>query len=121
MTNNNGESAVAALKQKARVAGAPCVYANDNFGRWRSNLKDIIQWVLRADSQERSPVELLVPEPEDYFVSKPKHSAFYQTPLELLLKTIRDRTVNPHGRFEQQLRLVTADDACMRDLKLMIP
>jgi len=30
---------IAALKQRARQAGVPAVYVNDNFGRWRSDFR----------------------------------------------------------------------------------
>ena len=30
---------IAALKQRAKREGVPVVYVNDNFGRWRSDLK----------------------------------------------------------------------------------
>src|SRR5213592_3424604 len=32
----------AALKARAREAGIPVIYANDNFGRWRSNFEDVV-------------------------------------------------------------------------------
>jgi nicotinamidase-related amidase len=33
---------VAALKRRARAAGIPTVYVNDNFGRWRSDLRALL-------------------------------------------------------------------------------
>src|SRR3954451_16950952 len=30
---------IAELKQRARKAGVPVIYVNDNFGRWRSNFQ----------------------------------------------------------------------------------
>jgi nicotinamidase-related amidase len=32
---------LAALLARARSSGVPVVYANDNFGRWRSSLVDV--------------------------------------------------------------------------------
>lgn len=112
---------IAELKQKARAAGVPCVYVNDNFGRWRSNLQDIVRQARRTESKGRSLVELLLPEPEDYFVLKPKHSAFYQTPLELLLKHFGTERLILTGVSSNSCVLFTANDAYMRDLKLVIP
>ena len=33
---------IAALKQRARTAGIPAIYVNDNFGRWRSDFKKTV-------------------------------------------------------------------------------
>lgn len=112
---------IAALKKKARAAGVPCVYVNDNFGRWRSNLDDIIERGRCGGSRGRSFVEPLVPEPEDYFVLKPKHSAFYQTPLELLLKHLGTERLILSGVSTNSCVLFTANDAYMRDLQLSVP
>jgi len=77
---------IAALKTRAREAGVPCVYVNDNFGRWQSNFRAQVDHCLNDDVRGRPIVELLKPDKEDYFVLKPMHSGFYSTTLELLLK-----------------------------------
>ena len=112
---------IARLKKRARAAGVPCVYANDNFGRWRSNLNEIVEHCLGAGSRGRSFVQVLLPEPEDYFVLKPKHSAFYQTTLELLLKHLGSERLVLAGFSSDSCVLFTASDAYMRDLKLAVP
>lgn len=112
---------IAGLKNEARAAGVPCVYVNDNFGHWRSNSDAILKHALRPGSRGRGFVELLIPEPDDYFVLKPKHSAFYQTPLELLLKHLGTERLILTGVSSNSCVLCTANDAYMRDLKLVIP
>jgi nicotinamidase-related amidase len=112
---------IAALKKRALAAHIPCAYANDNFGRWRSNLGDIVRHCLRPDSLGRPFVELLHPEPEDYFVLKPKHSAFYQTSLELLLKHFGTERLILTGVSSNSCVLFTAHDSHMRDLQLIVP
>lgn len=77
---------IVALKKRACAAGIPAIYVNDNFGRWQSNFEQIVEHCLRGDVRGKPLVQQLTPEPRDYFVLKPKHSGFYQTPLELLLK-----------------------------------
>src|SRR3712207_523854 len=73
--------AIADLRARARAAGVPCIYANDNFGRWRSDFREIVRHV-REDGVRGKPVaELLRPDTEDYFVLKPRHSAFFGTSL----------------------------------------
>jgi hypothetical protein len=39
------------LQGRARVAGAPVIYVNDNFGRWRSDLRAQVEFCLAKDSR----------------------------------------------------------------------
>ena len=71
---------IAHLKQRARQTSVPVIYVNDNFGRWRSDFKKIVNHCLKEDVRGRPIAELLVPDEEDYFVLKPKHSASSQRP-----------------------------------------
>jgi nicotinamidase-related amidase len=112
---------IARLKQTAREVGIPCIYANDNFGRWRSSRVEILEMATRDGARGKSFVELLLPGREDYFVLKPKHSAFYQTPLELLLKHLGTERLVLCGVSTNSCILFTANDAYMRDLQLVIP
>jgi nicotinamidase-related amidase len=112
---------IAALKRRARQAGVPCVYVNDNFGHWRSQRDAILKHALRPESRGREFVQQLLPDARDYFVLKPKHSAFYQTPLELLLKHFGTERLILTGVSSNSCVLCTADDAYMRDLKLVVP
>ena len=66
-------------------------------------------------------VERLIPDDNDYFVLKPKHSGFYQTPLELLLKHLGVSRLILTGVSTNSCVLFTANDAYMRDLELVIP
>src|SRR5687768_6666717 len=70
---------IAALKERARELRIPVIYANDNFGRWRSNFNDVVQHCLLDGVRGRGLAELLPPQSSDYFVLKPKHSAFFST------------------------------------------
>ncbi len=74
----------ARLKRKAREAGVPTIYVNDNVGQWRSDTKRLLQYCLRPEAPGLHFVEQLQPDDDDYFILKPMHSAFYQTPLDLL-------------------------------------
>lgn len=109
------------LKQKARAAGVPVIYANDNFGRWRSDFHTVVKRCSEPGSKGRALVELLRPEPEDYFVLKPKHSAFFSTTLDTLLRYLGTQAVVLGGFATDICVLFTANDAYMRDLRLIIP
>ncbi|MGI9070274.1 MAG: cysteine hydrolase family protein [Bryobacteraceae bacterium] len=113
---------IAELKRRARAVGIPAVYVNDNFGRWQSNFDQLVKHCLHDGVRGRPFIEQLKPDPEsDYFVLKPKHSAFYQTPLDLLLKHLGAERLILTGVSTNSCVLFTAGDAYMRDLELIVP
>jgi nicotinamidase-related amidase len=112
---------IARLKERARRAGVPVIYANDNFGRWRSDFNKIVQHCLRDRVRGEPIAKLLKPDEDDYFVLKPKHSGFFSTTLDLLLEYLGARTLILTGIAGNNCVLFTANDAYMRDYKLLIP
>jgi nicotinamidase-related amidase len=110
---------IAALKKRAREANVPVIYANDNFGRWRSDLSAVVERC--RESKGRPLVELLAPTPDDYFVLKPKHSAFYSTALDTLLAHLGAETLIVCGFAGNICVLFTANDAYMRDYEVVAP
>jgi nicotinamidase-related amidase len=110
-----------ALKQRARDAGLPAIYINDNFGKWRSDFRALVEHCVHDAVPGREVARILQPEPEDYFVLKPKQSAFYGTTLDTLLRSLGTRTVILTGIAGDNCVLFSANDAYMRDLKLLIP
>jgi nicotinamidase-related amidase len=113
--------AIAALKQRARQARVPVVYVNDNFGRWQSNFNSQVEHCLRDGVRGKPVVELLRPDNDDYFVLKPKHSGFFSTALEVLLRYLEVRTLVLTGIAANICVLFTANDAYMRDFHLLVP
>lgn len=112
---------IAALKQRAKSTGIPAIYVNDNFGRWRSDFKKIVAHCNGENARGKQFVELLLPEEDDYFVLKPKHSGFYSTTLDLLLTHLNAKNLIVTGIAGNNCVLVTANDAYMRDYKLFVP
>jgi len=112
---------LAELKVRARKAGVPIIYANDNFGRWRSDLSAVVERCREPGCKGRPLVELLKPGKDDYFVLKPKHSAFFSTTLDTLLRYLGTRTLVLGGFATDICVLFTANDAYMRDLRIVIP
>jgi nicotinamidase-related amidase len=112
---------IAALKGRAIAAGVPVVYANDNFGRWRSDLAAVVERCLAPGCKGRPLCEALRPVATDYFVLKPKHSAFYSTTLDLLLRAFRTEALVVCGFAANICVLFTANDAYLRDLRLLVP
>jgi len=109
------------LKQRAKKAGIPVVYVNDNFGRWRSDFRRQVLHCLRENSRGRDIVSLLRPDEDDYFVLKPKHSGFFSTTLETLLHYLGAKKLILTGIAGNFCVLFTANDAYMRDYDLIVP
>jgi nicotinamidase-related amidase len=109
------------LARRARDAGMPVIYVNDNFGRWESDWRKVLEACLAPDSPGRPMVERLRPRQGDYFVLKPKHSGFYSTTLDLLLRYLGVETLILTGIATDICILFTANDAYMRDYRLFVP
>lgn len=68
---------IAWLKQEAKKHGVPCLYVNENFGQWQSDFKHLVMRCVQ-DNVRGAPISRqLAPEPDDYFVLKPRHSGFF--------------------------------------------
>lgn len=111
---------LAALKARAQRAGVPCVYANDNFGRWRSDFAAQVRHCLSDGVRGETLVRMLMPKPRDYFVLKPKHSAFYQTCLSILLAHLGAKTLLLGGYTTDSCISFTAHDAYLRGYELVV-
>jgi nicotinamidase-related amidase len=110
---------IADLKKRAKAAGIPSIYVNDNFGRWQSDFKKTVAHCQNGSG--KSFVEMLLPDDDDYFVLKPKHSGFYSTTLDLLLMHLNAKNLILTGIAGNNCVLVTANDAYMRDYKVFVP
>jgi nicotinamidase-related amidase len=112
---------IAALKQRCRKAGIPTIYVNDNKGKWRSDFSEVVRRCLRRNAPGRAMVKRLIPASADYIVLKPKHSAFYATPLEVLLEYIGVDTLIVAGVTTNACVMITASDAYVRGFRLFLP
>jgi nicotinamidase-related amidase len=110
---------LAKLKQRAKTEKIPVVYVNDNFGRWRSDLQALVEHCRRGKGREI--VDLLRPDEDDYFVLKPKHSGFFSSTLETLLRYFGAHRLIITGIAGNYCVLFTANDAYMRDYELLVP
>src|SRR5687767_6906072 len=112
---------IANLKAQAERIGIPVIYVNDNFGKWQSDLNKIVSHCLEDGVRGEPFVKLVLPDDDDYFVLKPKHSGFYCTSLELVLEHVGARSLILTGIAGNNCVLFTANDAYMRDFKLFVP
>jgi nicotinamidase-related amidase len=107
------------LKTRAKRAGVPAIYVNDNFGRWRSDVRALVEHC--RDGHGRELVDSLRPEQDDYFILKPKHSGFFSSTLDTLLRYLGARRLVITGIAGNFCVLFTANDAYMRDYELLVP
>lgn len=109
------------LKRVCHEKGIPVIYVNDNFGRWQSNLDMLVKHCLEEEVTGKPVVEMVTPGINDYFVLKPKHSGFFSTTLDTLLRYLHCRRLIITGLAGNICVLFTANDAYMRDFELIVP
>ncbi|MET8955714.1 cysteine hydrolase family protein [Streptomyces sp. NPDC004393] len=110
---------VAELIGRARAASVPVIYANDNFGLWRSHHGELVEAALARPHAEL--IEPIKPDEESLFVVKARHSIFYETPMSYLLWQLGVGTVVLCGQVTEQCVLYSALDAHIRHLEVMVP
>jgi nicotinamidase-related amidase len=111
---------LARLKAAAKAARVPVIYVNDNFGRWQSTFQEQIERCCETGCPGAPVATVLLPEREDYFVLKPMHSGFYSTSLDVLLASLKVRTLMLSGFAGDICVLYTANDAYMRGFELIV-
>lgn len=112
---------ILALRERAHSAGVPVIYVNDNFGRWRSDFRSTVEACSKVHQPGHEVTRMLVPGDSDYFVLKPRHSAFYCTALELLLDRMGARTLIICGFAANICVLFSANDAHVRGYQVVVP
>ena len=112
---------IARLKLEAKKHEVPCLYVNDNFGQWQSDFKHLVTRCVKDGTRGAPVARELVPQRDDYFVLKPRHSGFFQTPLDLLLQNLHARKLIICGLTTDSCVLFTANDAYLRGLEIFVP
>nr|WP_280118799.1 isochorismatase family cysteine hydrolase [Streptomyces brevispora] len=110
---------IARLLEAARAQDAPVIYANDNFGEWRSHHGEIVEMATAGARPDL--VEPLLPDENSLFVVKARHSIFYETPLPSLLRQLGVGHLVLCGQVTEQCMLYSVLDAHIRHLDLTIP
>lgn len=107
------------LKYHAKKMGMSVIYINDNFGLWHEDVTNLIKVCKKGIGKEI--IEQFIPEKDDFFIIKPKHSGFYGTQLEILLKRLHISNLILTGIAGDLCVLFTAFDAYMREYNLWVP
>lgn len=107
------------LKSEAKAINIPIIYVNDNFGLWHQDMNSLIEECKKGIAKEI--IEQFIPEKDDFFIIKPKHSGFFGTQLDILLKQLNISNLILTGISGDMCVLFTASDAYMREYNLWVP
>lgn len=103
----------------ARESDMLTIYVNDNHGDWSAARAELGERALRGAAPEL--VEPILPDPELPFVVKARHSIFYETQLEYLLRQEEIDRILLTGQVTEQCILYTALDAYVRHFPVTVP
>jgi nicotinamidase-related amidase len=110
---------MAELIGAAREAGVLTAYVNDNHGDWTAGREKLTEWALGGD--DPSLIEPIAPPPDLPFLVKARHSAFYATQLEYMLRSEGIERIVLVGQVTEQCELYTALDAYIRHFEVAVP
>ena len=111
---------IARLRRRLKAQGVPVVFVNDNFTHWREDFRQLVAICSQPDVTGAPLVQAVPPEQDDYSILKPQHSAFYNTPLEVLLSQLEVQRVILTGIATDQCLLASAVGARMRRLDTVV-
>ena len=109
---------MAELIERAEDEDVQVIYVNDNFGAWNSNREELVEEAIKASKDMIEPIR---PKPETAFVVKARHSIFYETPLEYLLRGNEIDRIVLIGQATEQCILYSALDAHIRHFEVTVP
>src|SRR4051812_39882010 len=110
---------MADLIAAARESDTLLVYVNDNHGDWTAGRRKLSEWAL--EGSDPSLVEPILPPSDVPFLVKARHSAFYSTQLEYLLREQEVERIVVVGQVTEQCVLYSALDAYIRHFEVAVP
>ena len=109
------EAAVGPLREliaSAHEADAHLIYVNDNHGDFGASRQDLVERALAGRRPDL--IEPIVPPDHVDFMAKVRHSAFFSTTLDYLLRTVQG--LREHGirdrELERQAHLAAQHGLC---------
>jgi nicotinamidase-related amidase len=106
------------LVARAREAEVDVIYVNDNLGDFAATRDDLVQRAL--DGRRPELVEPIVPPDGCAFLQKVRHSVFYGTALDHLLRQRDIDTLILTGQVTEQCILYSALDAYLRHYEIRV-
>ena len=99
----------------------PVLYVNDNFMNWNREFSDLVATCRQAEGATGTIAGALEPRRGDYYVLKPRHSAFLCTTLPAILSDLRVSELVVTGVATDSCVLATVQDGHMRGYKVRVP
>ena len=115
------QSAIRGPRPRARLRRIPVIYVNDNLGPWRGDARALLKHCTEEHRPGATLVRSLAPQESDYIVLKPRHSAFFGTPLAALLDELKIDTLVLAGISAESCVWMTACDAHTHGFRLIVP
>lgn len=109
------------LRDRLERENVAVVYANDNYGVWQSDFHSLVAQCLGREDISGEIARLLSPRATDITLLKPRHSAFYGSPLELLLRQMGAEELILCGLAADMCVQLTAADAFLRGFRVWVP
>jgi nicotinamidase-related amidase len=107
------------LVERAQREEIPSVYVNDNHGDWGAGRSELIERAVAGRACDL--VEPIAPGDGTWFIAKARHSIFYETQLEYLLREQEIERVVLVGQVTEQCILYSALDAYVRHFAVAVP
>lgn len=112
--------AIARLRTHFHTRRWPVIYANDNFANWQMDFRQLVDACLATPGPSARIAQALLPTAHDYFVLKPKHSAFLATPLAVLLAKLGSRQLVVSGMTADSCIAATCMDSNAREYDTVV-
>ncbi len=113
--------ATAKLKERLARSRVPAIYANDHYGTWHAEFSDVLKACLALEGPRGEIARILAPSPQDLTILKPRHSAFFATPLDLLLRQLEAEELVIAGLATDMCVQLTTVEAYMHGYSAWVP
>jgi nicotinamidase-related amidase len=110
---------IARLVKAADEQGLDVVYVNDNHGDWTAGRAELIE--LAQGGPERELIDPIEPPGKAPLIIKARHSIFYSTALEYMLRQLGHDRLILTGQVTEQCILYSALDAYVRHFDVVVP
>lgn len=112
---------IAALRDAFARRDWPVLFANDNFMDWNQEFTDLVVKCRQHPGPSSEIAAVLEPKPAEFYVLKPRHSAFLCTTLPAILSDLQLQELVITGVATDSCVLATVQDAHMRGYKVRVP
>ncbi len=116
------ERALPAMREIVQYAArndVALIYVNDNYGDWSASRAELSENALGG--RRPALIEPIIPQEGVPFLTKARHSIFYETQLDYLLRDRGVRRLLLVGQVTEQCILYSALDAYVRHYEIVVP